>query len=175
MPTSILNARKPRQPWWRVAIVLGGVGGIVLLMTISVGGSDEGEPPSQSHPDSLVASWVRAYPECGGCDTITLRHDGTATGPTTAVYGHPLERISEWMVGFPLGPTDLCFVDDGIPVCSGWVLRGDTLALANGQNTILIRATAFSRDAEDLDPLGRSDRGRFGAVPMAPKVGGNRP
>jgi hypothetical protein len=151
------------------------IAGITALIIIRIGANNEDEPRAEDHPDSLVASWVRVYPPCGGCDTMVLHRDGSAAGPATSVYADPVEPILSWVVGVPYGPTDLCFIGERNVSCSGWVLKGDTLALANGQNTVLIRAARFDGHAKDRDSQRGKDRDRFGRVPVAPQPGGNRP
>lgn len=171
MATSIRTARTPRRSWRPVAIALGGLVGIVLLTSLWVIGGEEAELSSEHHPDSLVGTWVRVYPASQRRLAIVLRRDGTAAGQTPAVYAYPLDWISAWGVGEGLVPTYICFSNPRLHgktrVCSGWVLRGDTLALANGQNTVLIRAAAFSQAAARPDSAGPEDRARFGPVPEA--------
>ena len=155
-------------------MALMGVGGIVVITILEHGRREEVEPSSQRHPDSLVGTWLRIYPASPRRVAIILRGDGTAVGQTLAVSAYPLEWISEWGVGSDpsfLGPTDLCFsnprLNGGTQVCSGWILKGDTLALANGQNTVLLRAAAFAVESAGSDSAPLDDRSRFGPVPAA--------
>ncbi len=143
----------------------------VAALLISCGAENESEQAhtSSPFPDSLVGAWVRVYPSPGGRDTLLLNPDGSAHGPLHRL-GQPLERASRWRVGF-FSTSDLCLGDDHDLACQGYVLRGDTLALANLQQTVLIRAQAFARARRRGDSLGTVDRALFGDTPPATKAG----
>jgi len=174
MALSIRTARPSRRPWRLVVTVLGGLVGIVMLRGLWATKGEEAEAAARYHPDSLVGAWVRVYPASPRRLAIILRKDGTAVGQTPAAYAYPLEWISQWSVGddpHGLGPNDLCFSNPRLHgetrVCSGWILRGDTLALANGQNTVLIRAAASYQATARSDSAVPDDRARFGPLPEA--------
>ncbi len=146
----------------------------VTALLISCSEADESGQTHNPFPDSLVGAWVRVYPNAGGTDTLVLNSDGTASGPLTGLGQGPLERASRWRVGY-FSTTDLCFVDDRTRYCQGYILRGDTLALANMAHVVLIRAQAFAPNGQAGDSLNMDDRAVFGDVPPAPKPGGRTP
>lgn len=161
---------RPSTRWLSRFLMLGAVLALGAVLVLRRSPTEEGIV-SAIHPDSLVGGWIQVYPECVWGDTVVLRADGSATGAAATVFAQPLERLSEWRVGDPLGPTDLCFTDQKASSCSGWWLTGDTLALADGQSTVLVRA-AFTGERRSSCTSDRGSRARYGDVPTAPKPGG---
>jgi hypothetical protein len=138
-----------------------------------------GEPdthPVRDHfPDSLIGTWVRVYPAADGLDSIVLRPGGDADGAPSSVAAEPLGRITSWRVGTWLGPLDLCFGDSrGTLSCQGYVLRTDTLALANIAQIVLVRATTRNAAVQPGDTV-KLTRDRLGEVPPASRPGGQVP
>jgi hypothetical protein len=155
------------SPGFRLTII-----GAFAAMLTACGAGQEVREPNPHFPDSLVGSWVRVYPPASGADTLVLEPGGAASGPATTV-ADPLEHIARWRVGFLLGPTDLCLGDARTYVCSAYQLRGDTLALANGQHTVLMRAGAISPEALAADSADGNDRAHWGEVPPASRPPGS--
>jgi hypothetical protein len=135
-------------------------------------GDEEVEPSRWQYPDSLLGSWVRVYPGPAGVDTVVVEPDGVARGPKSAVSADHIERITRWEISW-IDPRSLCFGHNRHAECSGYQLRGDTLALANGQHTVLVRAASLGSEALASDSA-EQDRGRWGEVPPAPRPPGRR-
>jgi hypothetical protein len=137
---------------------------------------DESVSARQPFPDSLQGIWVRVYPDAGGADTLVLDPEGIASGPVTAVAGRPMAGISRWQIGSPVGITnDLCVGDAVVFSCSGYQVRGDTLALANGQQTVLVRAGSVDVEEAGSDFVDKDDRARFGDMPPTSTLRRNIP
>jgi peroxiredoxin len=129
------------------------------------GQGDQVEAADPRFPDSLIGQWVRVYPYGGGRDTLVLNPDGGTLGPATALDVDPMKRISQWAVG----ESGLCLADGVIWVCAGYELRGDTLAVANGDYTVLVRPRQVTTQSLALDSAANDDRSRFGTLPPSPK------
>jgi hypothetical protein len=69
-------------------------------------------------------------------------------------------RITSWYVGTLLGPNELCMED----TCQGYAVRGDTLALANGERTVFVRADSYVGVGTSGSDVERS---QYGDAPAA--------
>lgn len=148
-------------------------GCVLATMIAGCGAEQEVREPNPRFPDSLVGSWVRVYPSPAGVDTVVVEPDGVARGPTSAVSADYIERITRWEVWW-IDPRSLCFGDDELIECPGYQLRGDTLALANNHQTVLIRAETLWLDAALIDSTEAGDRSRWGDSAQILKVPGPR-
>lgn len=126
-------------------------------------------PPSQ--PVALVGTWVRVYPPPAGEDTLVLNEDGSAAGALGTVNEF-IPHISRWQVGAKMGPEDLCIGDEGF-TCQGYRLRNDTLALANAEQTVLVRAELVHLTVGDTAVA--KDRAAYGESAPAPTFPGRLP
>jgi hypothetical protein len=143
------------------------IGSVLATMLAACGAEQEVREPNPRFPDSLVGSWVRVYTSPAGVDTVVVEPDGVARGPRSAVSADHIERITRWEISW-LDPLSLCFGHDEHVECSGYQLRGDTLALANRRHTVLVRAASLDPEALASDSA-EQDRGRWGEVPAAPR------
>jgi hypothetical protein len=162
----------------RVPTALTGFQSIAWIVAATLTGcscQQEAREANAQFPDSLVGSWVRVYPAPAGRDTILIMPDGVASGshavlsevPRSAEHG----RIIQWIIDLRFGPHDICFGDGGDSWCSNYELRGDTLALADGHNTVLLRAGSLRVKALQGDSASRGDRTQWGEVPPATPLG----
>jgi hypothetical protein len=149
------------------------LGCVLSTMLIGCGTEQEARRPNPYFPDSLVGSWVRVYPSPAGVDTVVVEPAGVARGPKSAVSADHIERITRWEISW-LDPLSLCFGQGEHVVCSGYQLRGDTLALANADQTVLIRAEALWLDAALLDSTEPGVRSRWGDSAQILRVPGRR-
>jgi hypothetical protein len=129
---------------------------------------------AQAVPDSLVGTWVCVYPSTGFGDTLVLNADGSADGPASAVSDDNIQGVLRWYTDDPLQPGGVCFGDPARFVCSGYRLRGDTLALANGAQTVLIRAGSDALKLDERDSADVGSRERLGPPPPALRPPGGK-
>ena len=147
---------------------------IVALTLTGCSCQQEVREANPQFPDSLVGSWVRVYPAPAGRDTVVIAPDGVATGSLAAVDAAPTQPesgpIVQWEID-RIDPRALCFGDGRNSWCSGYQLRGDTLALANGYNTVFLRAASIGLQTRSGDSAAAGDRARWGEVPSALPIG----
>jgi len=162
----------------RVLTVLTGFRSIAWIVTAMLMGCSchqEAREANAQFPDSLVGSWIRVYPAQAARDTMVIDPDGAASGAHSVISETPRSeehsRITYWIVDQRFGPHDLCFGDGWDSWCSNYELRGDTLALADGHNTVLIRAGSMGLKARQGDSALQADRAEWGEVPPATPVG----
>ena len=87
------------------------------------------------------------YPRAGALDTLVLEATGRVGRLTAGIddIGVPLTR---WYIGSPYSPGGLCFATDTTGAtprggtCQAFLVRGDTLWLANGVQAAFLRAGA---------------------------------
>lgn len=105
---------------------------------------------------------------------MIIRPEGIAIGPSTALReSAPRFRVSWWQVGAFLGPGDLCVGETSESlVCSGYRLRGDTLAIATASQNVLIRVSGALNERLSMDSILGKDRSRLGptAEPSKPPL-----
>jgi hypothetical protein len=125
------------------------VGVVALLASLACACSGE-QRASTAAPSPLVGRWIRVYPPDGALDTLELHADGTASGPESGRYvgNYAPEK---WMTEDELMPGGLC-VGKGPQAdgkrfwnCVGFRLAGDTLSLADGRQTVFLRAPTDGR------------------------------
>jgi len=148
----------------------------LIAATGCTGCHHEAEQSARVVPDSLVGTWVCVYPRSGYGDTLVLNADGTAAGPASAVSDDNIQGVLRWYTDDPLQPGVVCFGDPTRFVCSGYRLRGDTLALANLAHTVLLRAGSEALRLDERDSADTGPRERLGTPPPAlrPPGGGGR-
>ncbi len=105
---------------------------------------------SAAAPSPLVGRWIRVYPPDGAPDTLELHADGTASGPESGQYVGDYAP-EKWMLGHEFMPGGFCVGKGPQPdgkrywSCAGFRLAGDTFSLADGRQTVYLRAPADGR------------------------------
>ncbi len=105
----------------------------------------EPAPAAASHP--IAGTWVRVYPGEGAPDTLTLHAGGAVSGSGAGLDSTGLQ-YTNWKVGDVIMPGGFCIGEGDqrngkrLWACQGFLLTGDTLALANQRRTVFIRAAA---------------------------------
>jgi hypothetical protein len=126
--------------------------------------------PDPVHPEELVGRWVRVHPSASRRDTLTLGRDGSAEGESVLLVtnaGTEWRRANRWKVGTELMPGGLCIRDDAGYSCMGFLVRNDTLALANVDRRVYVRAEALGAD-DGMDDANAPGTPPDGIVPAAP-------
>ncbi len=143
----------------------------LLALAFALGACEPG-PGTETMAHPLVGKWVQVYPHRGALDTLVLQADGTARGSAKGLDSTAAFRITKWKIGDPLMPGGFCVGEGDQPnglrlwTCQGFSLTGDTLALANVQQTVFLRvATSGPRAADSAWTKS------LGADPVAPAPG----
>lgn len=150
-------------------------GGLVLMVAAACAPEQKvAEPVSP-----LVGRWVRVYPTEGALDTLELRPDGSVSGSVAGLDSMHY-AATRWQIGSDLMPGGFCIGAGRQPNglnrmhCQGYLLRGDTLWLANQSRTAFLRPQAdgqlvawtSNRGSADAPVPGDSVR----AVPVSMRV-----
>jgi hypothetical protein len=136
---------------------------ILLALTACTAENDRQE--SESFPVVLADSWVRFYPPTETPDTLILLANGTVRGSTAGIDDHGF-AMTHWQIAdtlmlnpgaFCIGTgwrgtvvaeplvgsaADTAYYRRPQTFCQGYALIGDTLALANQNGTVFVRASA---------------------------------
>jgi hypothetical protein len=144
----------------------------VLAAVSAVGCSTPDAAKDPDHP--LAGTWIRVFPEEGALDTLVLHADGRASGSFAGLDPMAYEP-DRWLLNNPLMPGGLCIGNSQRRDCQGYVLRGDTLLLANRRRTAFVRRPA---DGAQLTPWKGPDNTahapRPGAAVSIPRPGAAR-
>ena len=133
-------------------------------------------------PPPIAGTWVRVYPREGAPDTLTLHAGGAVSGSGAGLDSTGLQ-YTHWKVGDPLMPGGFCIGEGDQPngqrlwACQGFLLTGDTLALANMKRTVFIRpATGGDRNTDTgwAGPRGAIPAPRPGEGVKVVPLGSNR-
>ena len=89
-------------------------------------------------------------------DTVQFDADGRIRG-TTGHVASPDSAATRWHIGEPMNPDALCVDGDSIPatrshwVCQAFLIKGDTLWLANGAHSTHLKLSS-GRDSIPIAP-----------------------
>jgi len=110
----------------------------VALFSITVGATCSGDSGGAIPVDPLVGQWVRINPPAVIPDTLDLRADGRASGDGEGVE-EGLGPLSRWRIGIEVMPDGFCVAETSNWHCQGYLIRNDTLTLANGVASRYVR------------------------------------
>jgi hypothetical protein len=110
----------------------------ILLLACACGAADRAP---EDPPQPLVGTWVRIHLWTDLRDTLRLLSDGTAMGSISDAVGTVLPNgaVRRWQIGHRSMPGGLCLSSDEVIQCQGFLLKGDTLALAIAPPVVLVR------------------------------------
>ncbi len=125
----------------------GAISTTLLCGLIGLGCAKNELPHTRLYPTAFVGNWVAVYPFAGLRDTLRLSVDGTASGSGRA-FGELDWPATAWRPGpkMPEMPDGICITVTERVYCMAARVRNDTMALANGQGTVLVRAAALARN-----------------------------
>lgn len=120
---------------------------LVTLMTVVGCAAKESEETVDAQITSLVTGdWVEVYPRWDDGLILAIRADSTAAGTFFDADGAGGGRpASAWKIGSRAMPAGLCIRFGEEYSCQGFVVRGDSLFLADLRRTVLVRAAAVKR------------------------------
>lgn len=111
----------------------------LTLLLVAVGASCSGGETADAPPvDPLVGEWVRINPPSVIPDTLELRADGRASGDGDGVE-EGLGPLARWRIGVEVMPDGFCVAETSRWHCQAYLIRNDTLSLANGRASRYVR------------------------------------
>lgn len=119
---------------------------ISLCVFAACSSTDAPESHEQAGPQ-LVGEWIEVYPRGAARLSLVLNADSSASGTFTDPDARPGERfgpVSGWRIGTTGVPGPLCIRYGEAGTCQGYSIQGDTLFLANGVRTVLVRSSALN-------------------------------
>jgi hypothetical protein len=127
---------------------------VVAFATIALGAltacSDEAESPPPTGPQ-LTGKWTEIYPRRDASLVLVLHADSSVSGTFTdpdALEGESPLTATQWRIDSRFTPGGLCIRFGEVFTCQGYSVRADTLFLANGSGTVLVRSGAVDSTIE---------------------------
>lgn len=103
----------------------------------------------------LVGEWIEIHPRREARLSLVLNADSSASGTFTepdALPGEPFGPVAGWRLGTTGAPGSLCIHYGPVSTCQGYSIQADTLFLANGSRTVLVRSSVVD-DALEYVPV----------------------
>lgn len=116
-----------------------------ILLATFLACSSNAESGDRSH--GIAGEWIEIYPRSEARMELTLHDDSSASGTYTdpeVPSGAIGDAVTEWRIGSRLTPDGLCLRFGEYFSCQGYRLQGDTLFLADGVGTVLVRSNAVN-------------------------------
>lgn len=127
------------------------------LLLISYSAKSEAGDEYRAVRAALAGRWIQVHPQRGASHEIVLSPSGQATG-VFDLMGHQTRILKRWQIGTYPVEGMLCLGGDATLDCQGFSIRGDTLALANINYTIFVRAPSGTQGREsNVRQVNRSD------------------
>ncbi len=107
---------------------------VIMIAASCAGDSSENAQPA----NPLVGEWVRINPPPSTADTLKLRADGSASGDGDGLESG-MGRVARWKIGIEVMPDGFCWAETSQWQCQAYLIRGDTLSLANARESRFVR------------------------------------
>lgn len=119
-----------------------GLAALAFFVSAVTVGCDAATVDTAEHPSEFVGKWARVYPG-GPPDTLELGPDGAVLQVSSGIDDQAPDTLNHWVIGRPLMPGGFCIGYRPRNFnCQSYLLRNDTLALANLKSAVFIRAGA---------------------------------
>ncbi len=111
----------------------------VAVLVVAIGAACTDDSADDAPPaNPLVGEWVRINPPPSTADTLKLRADGSASGDADGLESG-MGRVARWKIGIEVMPDGFCFAETSQWHCQAYLIRDDTLTLANGRASRYVR------------------------------------
>lgn len=96
-------------------------------------------PAAVPREDSVEGRWLQVAPPSDERRWMELGSDGTARGHVTMNFEFDSLPVTKWEIGAPAAPDALCITFGDKTLCSAYLLRADTLRVADGFGGTFVR------------------------------------